>query len=140
MIEGSPLRKRTEPRPGEDGEIVLVERAGCPEKISLYKVIERVGRVGIRELFWAMDPALDCVVAVKILALGLASNTEARRRFPREAWAAAAVCHDHVVAIHGVDDSGDLPYQIMQFGAGRSLQEKKGITARRADTSPRLCV
>ena len=120
----SPRPTRAAPRPREDGETVHVERAGCPEKIGPYKVIERVGRGGMGEVFRALDPALERVVAVKILALGLASNPEARRRFLREARAAAAVCHDHVVTIHAVDDSGDLPYLIMQFVAGRSLQEK----------------
>ena len=87
-------------------------------------MIERVGRGGMGEVFRAMDPALDRVVAVKILAPAMADNPEARRRFLREARAAAAVCHEHVVTIHAVDDSGDLPYLIMQFVAGRSLQEK----------------
>ena len=120
----SPRSTRPAPRPREDGETVPVERAGCPDRIGPYKVIERVGRGGMGEVFRALDPALERVVAVKILALALADNPEARRRFLREARAAAAVCHDHVVTIHAVDDSGDLPYLIMQFVAGRSLQEK----------------
>ena len=96
----------------------------APSRIGPYEVIERVGRGGMGEVFRAMDPALDRVVAVKILAPAMADNPEARRRFLREARAAAAVCHEHVVTIHAVDDSGDLPYLIMQFVAGRSLQEK----------------
>src|SRR5262249_44614714 len=35
-----------------------------------------------------------------------------------------AVCHDHVVAVHGVSEADGLPYLVMQYVAGESLQEK----------------
>src|SRR6202007_1088279 len=38
--------------------------------------------------------------------------------------AAAAVVHEHVVAIHGVDTWKGLPYLVMSFVPGRSLQER----------------
>src|SRR6201999_881150 len=44
--------------------------------------------------------------------------------FLREARAAAAVCHEHVVTIHAVDEANGLPYLVMQYVVGRSLQEK----------------
>ncbi len=118
---------RTTPGPREDVEFVPHERAVRADfsgRIGPYEVIERVGRGGMGEVFRAVDPALERVVAVKILAPALAGNPEARRRFLREARAAAAVCHEHVVTIHAVGESGDVPYLVMQFIAGRSLQEK----------------
>ena len=116
----------TEHAPAAETTVESVPRARgeSPRQIGPYTVIERVGRGGMGEVFRAMDAALDRVVAVKILAPAMADNPEARRRFLREARAAAAVCHEHVVTIHAVDDSGELPYLIMQFVAGRSLQEK----------------
>ncbi len=56
----------------------------------------------------------------------MAASGAARRRFSREAKAAAAVVHDHVVAIHAVDDDpkSGLPYLVMPYIAGRSLQER----------------
>jgi tetratricopeptide (TPR) repeat protein len=72
----------------------------------------------------ALDTRLDRVVAIKLLAPGLAATTLARRRFEREARAAAAVCHEHVVTIHAVDEADGHPYLVMQFVAGQSLQEK----------------
>ncbi len=115
-VAGSPPLSRSTPGSRDPTE--------SPGRIGPYEVIERVGRGGMGEVFRAMDPALDRVVAVKILAPAMADDPEARRRFLREARAAAAVCHEHVVTIHAVDDSGNLPYLIMQFVAGRSLQEK----------------
>ena len=72
----------------------------------------------------AHDPALDRQVAIKVLAPGLHAGVHARRRFAREARAAAAVVHEHVVAIHAVDEWEGLPYLVMQYVAGRSLQER----------------
>jgi len=106
------------------GETTIAGSSGPAGRIGPYDVIERVGRGGMGEVFRAMDPALERIVALKILTPALAGNPEARRRFLREARAAAAVCHEHVVTIHAVGESGDVPYLIMQFVAGRSLQEK----------------
>jgi hypothetical protein len=49
-------------------------------------------------------------------------------RFLREARAAAAVNHEHVVAIHAVGEEKGLPYLVMQFIAGRSLQARVDAT------------
>ena len=122
--EHAPAVETTSPGHAGDEPRPVLAKAESPGRIGPYEVIERVGRGGMGEVFRAMDPALDRVVALKILAPAMADNPEARRRFLREARAAAAVCHEHVVTIHAVDDSGDLPYLIMQFVAGRSLQEK----------------
>jgi tetratricopeptide (TPR) repeat protein len=75
-------------------------------------------------VFKALDPGLNRVVAIKLLTPALATSPRARGRFLREARAAAAVCHEHVVTIHAVDEAGGTPYLVMQYVAGRSLQEK----------------
>src|SRR5205814_1133983 len=61
---------------------------------------------------------------IKVMAPQLAASATARRRFTREARAAAAVTHDHVVTIHAVEDAGPLPHIVMQFVAGHSLQDR----------------
>jgi serine/threonine protein kinase len=72
----------------------------------------------------AFDPSLHRLVVVKVLAPHLASSGAARQRFAREARAVAAVSHEHVIAIHAVDDSGPLPYLVMEYVPGRSLQQR----------------
>jgi serine/threonine protein kinase len=67
---------------------------------------------------------LNRVVALKVLMPALAGSDLARRRFFREAQAAAAVRHDHVVTIHAVDEAAGLPYLVMQLVPGQSLQQK----------------
>src|SRR5262249_48641709 len=41
-----------------------------------------------------------------------------------EGRAAAAVSHEHIVAIHGVDEANGLPYLVMEYVSGISLQER----------------
>src|SRR5262249_34431686 len=82
------------------------------------------GRGGMGIVFRACDEALQRVVAIKVLAPLLAANPTARKRFIREAQTAAAVTHDHTVTIHAVESAEAVPYLVMQYVAGQSLQQK----------------
>src|SRR5579864_1157368 len=95
-------------------------------RLGRYAVIGVLGEGGMGIVLKAFDSTLNRVVAIKVLVPQLAASGAARRRFAREAKAAAAVVHDHVVAIHAVDTDSDsgLPYLVMPFVAGRSLQER----------------
>ncbi len=75
-------------------------------------------------VFKAFDTELNRPVAVKVLAPYLAGSGAARKRFAREARAAAAVGHEHVVAIHNVETDGESPFLVMPYVAGESLQQR----------------
>src|SRR5262249_44429364 len=70
------------------------------------------------------DPSLHRPVAIKVLAAEYAANGSARKRFAREAQAAAAVVHDHVVPVYAVDAAAAPPYLVMAFIPGRSPQQR----------------
>lgn len=89
-----------------------------------YPVIELIGSGGFGVVLKALDPALNRFVAIKVLSPQLANSGAARRRFAREAQAAAAVVHEHVVAIHSVAEHEGLPYLVMPYIAGCSLEER----------------
>jgi serine/threonine-protein kinase len=95
-------------------------------RLGPYEVIGVLGEGGMGVVLKAFDPSLSRVVAIKVLAPQMAASGSARRRFSREAKAAAAVVHEHVVAIHAVDQDprSGLPYLVMPYIAGRSLQER----------------
>jgi serine/threonine-protein kinase len=93
-------------------------------RLGPFVITAVIGRGGMGIVFKGMDVALNRPVAIKVLAPHFASSGAARKRFAREAQAAAAVVHDHVVAIHGVDSWKGLPYLVMSFINGRSLQER----------------
>ena len=98
-------------------------------KLGPYRVIEVLGSGGMGIVLKAFDPALNRPVAIKVLAPQLATSGPARQRFAREARAAAAIRNEHVVAIHAVDEWKGLPYLVMEFIPGVSLQERIDRTA-----------
>src|SRR5258708_30075113 len=71
-----------------------------------------------------LDVALNRYVAIKALAPHLATSAAARMRFAREARAAAAVVHENVIAIHAVSEANGLPYLVMPYVRGASLQKR----------------
>jgi hypothetical protein len=100
------------------------EKADQLGRLERYEVLEEVGRGGMGVVLKAFDPSLHRVVAIKVLAPQLATSGVARKRFLREARAAAAVSHDHIVTIYAVDEANGLPYLVMQYVAGQSLQDR----------------
>src|SRR5205807_7606832 len=89
------------------------EKPGHLGRLERYEVLEEVGRGGMGVVLKAFDPSLHRVVAIKVLAPHLASSGVARKGFLREAKAAAAITHDHLVTIHAVDEANGLPYLVM---------------------------
>ncbi len=100
------------------------DKPGQLGRLDRYEVLSEIGRGGMGVVLKAFDPSLHRVVAIKVLAPQLATSGVARKRFLREAKAAAAVTHDHIVTIHAVEESNGLPYLVMQYVAGPSLQER----------------
>jgi|GEM_PF-4750626 len=100
-------------------------RPGMLGRLGPYEVESVIGRGGMGLVLRGFDPALNRPVAIKVISPQLASLATARRRFTREARAAAAISHDHVIAIHAVaESSSGLPYLVMPIITGRSLQRR----------------
>ncbi|MCC6510459.1 MAG: serine/threonine protein kinase, partial [Pirellulaceae bacterium] len=105
----------------------LLSPATHPEmlvRIGRYEVERLIGSGGMGVVFKAIDTELNRHVAIKLLAPFLAGNGAARQRFSREAKAAAAVVHEHVVPIYKVESNGDSPFLVMPYVAGESLQAR----------------
>ncbi len=130
LADPSPDHEATSPfpnHPESDDPLDFLAPSDDPAhlgRIGPYEVVDVIGRGGMGVVLKALDPSLNRFVAIKVLAPALATSASARRRFAREGQAAAAICHDHVVAIHAVDASGGLPYLVMQYVAGKSLQDR----------------
>jgi serine/threonine protein kinase/WD40 repeat protein len=97
-------------------------KPGSLGRLDHYEVLAVVGKGGMGVVLKAFDEKLQRVVAVKLLAPHLSDSDNARQRFVREARVAAAVSHDHVIGIHAVEDAGPVPYLVMEFIDGLSLE------------------
>ena len=93
-------------------------------RIGPYEIIGLLGQGGMGVVFKGFDRSLHRFVAIKMLLPHLAASGAARKRFAREGRAVAAVVDDHVMAIHCVDEWQGVPYIVMTYARGVSLQKR----------------
>ena len=102
------------------------QEAGEIGRLADFRVLQLLGRGGMGLVFLAEDTQLRRRVALKVLSPKLARRWDASERFLREARAAAAIRHHHVVTIYqvGAADSpaGRVPFLAMELLEGASLE------------------
>lgn len=107
-------------------DLSFLEAPAHPEmlgRIGRYDVEGLLGRGGMGVVLRAYDRDLQRTVAVKVMAPEWAASEPARRRFAREAQAAASVAHDNVIPIYNVESSATLPYLVMRYVPGMTLEK-----------------
>jgi eukaryotic-like serine/threonine-protein kinase len=104
--------------------LALPQAAGELGRLGGYRIIKVLGHGGMGVVFQAEDPLLQRRLAIKAMLPGLAANPTARLRFVREAQTAAAIQHDHIVAIHEVGEDRGVPFIAMPLLKGESLDER----------------
>jgi serine/threonine-protein kinase len=90
-----------------------------------FELVRRLGGGRLSSVYLAREPALQRLVAVKVLHADLARHTKSLARFRREAMALASISHPNVVSIFRVGDlSSAAPYLVMQYVRGRNLKDR----------------
>ncbi len=92
-------------------------------EIGHYRIVEKLGAGGMGEVYLAVDTKLNRRVALKFLPLHLCQDEDCRKRFTREAQAAAKLDHPNIAAIHEVGEYQGRPFFAMQVIEGRSLRD-----------------
>jgi serine/threonine protein kinase len=126
-----PLENRSDPAEAETAGLDMVlatldppDQADEVGRLGPYAISGVLGRGGMGVVLHGFDASLNRPVAIKVLDPRLAASGAAWRRFEREAQAAAAVVHENVIAIHAVDSWRGLPFLVMQYVPGRSLDDR----------------
>jgi serine/threonine protein kinase len=91
--------------------------------VSHYKIINKIGSGGMGEVYLAQDTQLDRKVALKFLPPHLCADEDCRKRFKREAQAAAKLDHPNIISVYEVSEYNGRPYFAMAHVEGKSLKE-----------------
>jgi Protein kinase domain len=93
------------------------------QKIGKYRIIERIGRGGMGSVYKAHDPALDRLVALKVVSAETDHTEELRARFFREGQACAKLSHPNVVTIHDLGEADGNLFIVMELLEGDELRQ-----------------
>ncbi len=117
----------------QDGDTVPLSGNTTPQTgnmmLGRYRLLRRIGKGGMGEVWLGEDPRLRRQVAIKTLPLLGQSNAEFSRRFEQEARAAAALNHPHILPVHDYGEqvlaNGQVvTYIVMAYVQGGSLAER----------------
>ncbi len=98
-------------------------REGVPARIGHYAIARKLGEGGMGVVYAARDERLERTVALKTMS-SLAPDETARKRFWREARAAASVNHPNVCHIYEIGDHDGELFIAMELLEGEALAER----------------
>ncbi len=89
-----------------------------------FQILQKIGSGGMGSVYKALQPAMNRMVAVKILHPKLANRKDLVSRFRREARAMSHLTHPNTVKVYlyGELEDGSL-YIVMEFLEGRNLNQ-----------------
>lgn len=95
-------------------------RMTTPQTIAHYTLTSKLGEGGMGEVYRALDTRLGRKVAIKVLPPSVARDPERLARFKREARTLAALNHQNIATIFGVEDEA----LVMELIEGDTLFER----------------
>ena len=104
------------------------------ERLGKFEIVRLLGKGAMGEVYLGRDVRLGREVALKVIHAGSAFGEEAQARFEREAQAAAALNHPHVVTVFEFGEDEGIHYLVMEHVEGEELEALiRGGTAPKAE-------
>ncbi len=95
---------------------------GLPSRVGHYAITRKLGEGGMGVVYAARDERLERTVALKTMSL--AGDETSRKRFWREARAAASVNHPNICQIYEIGEDGGTLFIAMELLEGETLAER----------------
>lgn len=93
------------------------------QTLSHYEILEKLGEGGMGVVYKARDIRLERLVAIKILPPERVADADRTRRFVQEAKAVSALNHPNIVTIYEIADTNGADFMVMEYVAGKTLDE-----------------
>jgi Tol biopolymer transport system component len=93
-------------------------------KLAHYEITSHLGSGGMGDVYEATDSKLGRSVAIKFLPEAFSHDTERVARFEREARVLASLNHSNIAAIHGLEESAERKFLVMELVEGETLAER----------------
>ena len=94
------------------------------DKLGAYEILSQLGAGGMGKVYLARDTTLGREVAIKVLPEAFAKDAERLARFEREARLLASLNHPNIAILHGLEQSGDVRFLVMELVPGETLAER----------------
>lgn len=91
--------------------------------LGQYQIIEMLGKGGMATVYKATQKTINRTVAVKVLPRALMHDDTFMQRFRREAEVVARLEHFHILPMYDYGEYDGMPYIVMRYLEGGSLQE-----------------
>ena len=91
--------------------------------LAHYEILEKLGEGGMGVVYKARDPRLKRFVALKVLPPDVAADEGRKARLLREARAASALSHPHIVVVHDIVHDGERHFIVMEYVEGKTLSQ-----------------
>jgi eukaryotic-like serine/threonine-protein kinase len=93
------------------------------QQLGSYQNLSLLGTGGMGVVYKARDARLNRSVAIKVLPSDKVSDPERKRRFIQEARAASALNHPNIITIHDIGREGSIDFVVMEYVAGKTLDQ-----------------
>jgi eukaryotic-like serine/threonine-protein kinase len=117
-VTGAEPSPQSSPKPA-----VTPPREGVPSRIGHYAIDRKLGQGGMGVVYAARDERLERTVALKTMS-SLATDETARKRFWREARAAASVNHPNICQLYEIGEDGGELFIAMELLVGEALSDR----------------
>jgi len=93
-------------------------------RLGSYEILALIGAGGMGEVYRARDTKLAREVAIKVLPSLFTRDPERLARFRREAQVLASLNHPHIAQIHGLEQSDDVEFLVLELVEGETLADR----------------
>jgi hypothetical protein len=93
-------------------------------KLGPYVVVTPLGAGGMGEVYQARDVRLDRMVAIKVLAAGLAGDRDFQHRLQNEARAISQLTHPHICTLYDIAQHDGTTFLVMELLDGETLADR----------------